>query len=267
MSAAEATVAGRRDGSAGDTDYGAIGSGYAAFRQPEPQIAALIAAALGPAESVLNVGAGAGSYEPHDRAVVAVEPSAAMRTQRPAALPAAIAACAERLPFADRSFAAAMATFTVHQWHDLEAGLSEMRRVTRGPAVVLTCDPDLVTRFWLADYAPAVLETEARRYPSLRRIAAALGGITEVRPVPIPLLCHDGFNEAYYGRPERFLEAAARQACSAWSFIDEDETARSIERLRRALAEGTWDRRHGHLRTQPRFDGSLRLVVSRPRAG
>jgi SAM-dependent methyltransferase len=252
------------DGSAGDANYGMIGAFYTNYRQPEPAIAAMIAEALGPAAAILNVGAGAGSYEPLDREVVAVEPSASMRAQRPAHLAAAIDAVAESLPFPDGQFEAAMATFTVHQWSDLNAGLREMRRVTRGPVVILTCDPLDVERFWLAHYAPAVLATEARRYPSLHAMTAALGGTSEVRQVPIPLDCKDGFNEAYYGRPERLLEAGARSACSAWSFVAPAVAEAYVRHLQQELDDGTWDRKHGHLRTQPTFDGSLRLLISQP---
>jgi SAM-dependent methyltransferase len=260
-----ATAAARHaDGSAGDADYGRIGRGYASYRRPEPAIAAQIEAALGPAGTILNVGAGAGSYEPRGRDVTAVEPSASMRAQRPAEIAVAIDATAETLPFPDRSFDAAMATFTVHQWQDLDAGLREMRRVTRGPVVILSCDPTLVEAFWLADYAPKVLATEARRYPALDHIGAVLGGQVEIVPVAIPLACRDGFNEAYYGRPECFLDEGARSACSAWSFVDPAENAASVERLRRDLETGAWDARYGALRRQPSFDGSLRLVMSRP---
>jgi SAM-dependent methyltransferase len=252
------------DGSAGDANYGTIGAGYATYRQPEPAIAAMIADALGPARSVLNVGAGAGSYEPPDRDVVAVEPSASMRAQRPPHLAVAIDAVAESLPFPDRHFDAGMATFTVHQWSDLTAGLREMRRVTRGPVIVLTCDPREVERFWLNDYAPAVLATEARRYPTLDAMTAALGGRSAVRHVPIPLDCKDGFNEAYYGRPEWLLQAGARGACSAWSFVAPDIQDAYVAHLRRDLDSGAWDRKYGFLRTQPTFDGSLRLLVARP---
>ena len=250
------------DGSAGDANYGIIGTGYTSYRQPEPAIAALIEQALGGARRVLNVGAGAGSYEPAGREVTPVEPSAAMRAQRPAQLAPAIDAVAEALPFADGQFDAAMATFTVHQWAALEAGLLEMRRVTRGPVVILSCDPDRVQDFWLNDYAPAVLATEARRYPGLARMTAALGGAAQVLPVPIPLACQDGFNEAYYGRPERLLEPGARLACSAWSFVDAPTRDAAIAHLARDLAEGTWDARHGALRRQPFYDGSLRLIVA-----
>jgi SAM-dependent methyltransferase len=252
------------DGSAGDANYGAIGASYASYRQPEPAIASQIHRALGPARSVLNLGAGAGSYEPVDREVTAVEPSASMRAQRPAHLSVAIDAVAEALPFLDGQFEASMATFTVHQWKDLDAGLREMRRVTRGPVVILSCDPDLVRDFWLNDYAPEALAAEARRYPALARIGEILGGRTLSEAVSIPLHCRDGFNEAYYGRPERFLDERARAANSAWSFVDPDTAAASVARLKRDLDNGSWDARHSPLRTQATYDGSLRLVISTP---
>ncbi len=187
-----------------------------------------------------------------------------MREQRPAHLSVAIDATAENLPFSDGRFDASMATFTVHQWSNLDAGLAEMRRVTRGPVAILSCDPDLVQQFWLNVYAPDMLAAEARRYPSLRRISAILGGQANTLPVPIPLHCKDGFNEAYYGRPERLLEDGARLACSAWSFVPPETASRYVDDLRTALDSGTWDARHGALRMLPQFDGSLRLVVSRP---
>ncbi len=253
-----------RDGSAGDANYGVIGSGYTRYRQPDPHIAEFIRAALGDARTVLNVGAGAGSYEPVDRQITAVEPSASMRAQRPAHLPTAIDGTAEQLPFADRSFDAAMATFTVHQWSDLRQGLGEMRRVARGPVLVLSCDPDLLERSWLHAYAPEMIAVEARRYPAMDTIAAALGGNVEIKAVPIPLNCVDGFGEAYYGRPERMLDPGARLANSAWSFVDASVGERFVAELGRDLAGGSWDRRYGALRTQPFFEGSLRLVIARP---
>lgn len=252
-----------QDGSAGDADYGRIGHSYSRFRQPDPRIAARIVAALGDAETLLNVGAGAGSYEPTDRKVTAVEPSAAMRAQRPAHLSPAIDATAEHLPFADRSFDAAMATFTIHQWADLAAGLKELRRVTRGPVVILTCDPLLVEAFWLNDYAPEVLSTEARRYPSLAAVADGLGTTIEAIDVPIPLDCLDGFNEAYYGRPEFLLDPDARSACSAWSFLTPDQVTAAVASLADDLDSDAWDARYGQLRHQPEYIGSLRLLVSR----
>lgn len=257
------------NGSAGDADYGVIGAGYSAYRRPEPLIAAAIAAALGDARTVLNVGAGAGSYEPTHLDVTAVEPSASMRAQRPGHLPAAVDAVAEALPFGDGAFDASLATFTVHQWTDLTAGLSEMRRVTRGPVCFLTCDPGALDRFWLAEYAPEVIAAEARRYPPIATVARLLGGaeVVDVIDVPIPLDCVDGFGEAYHGRPEALLDPGARRANSAWTFVGPDVAARFQRRLRTDLDSGAWDRRHGALRTRPTFDGSLRLVVGRAGQG
>ncbi|MFB7361271.1 class I SAM-dependent methyltransferase [Streptomyces hydrogenans] len=242
------------------THDGSAGSGYSAHRRPDGRIARFVARALGDGRSVLNVGAGAGSYENIGGTVTAVEPSASMRAQRPDGLAPAVDAVAEDLPFADGAFDAAMTLFSVHQRSDVRAGLREMRRVTSGPVVVLTCDPALVRDFWLYAYAPAVLDTEARRYPPVGEIAAALGGAVSVEAVPIPLDCTDGFDEAYYGRPEMLLDPAARQACSAWSFVDDGTREHFDRALRDDLASGAWDARFGHLRSQPAYEGSLVVV-------
>lgn len=251
----------RSDGSAGDVDYGAIGGTYSRYRRPDPGIEAQIHRALGEAKTVLNVGAGAGSYEPTHCEVTAVEPSASMRAQRPAHLTRAIDAVAESMPFEDQSFDASMASVTVHQWSDLEAGLGEMRRVTRGPVVLLVCDPAAMMDYWLADYIPEVREIEASRFPSLERIAAALGGKVTVEQVPVPLECRDGFNEAYYGRPEAFLDENSRLACSSWSIVPGDSVERFEAALSADLESGKWDEKYGHLRKEPFFDGPLRLVI------
>jgi hypothetical protein len=136
-----------------------------------------------------------------------------------------------------------------------------MRRVTRGPVVILTCDPAALSGYWLYDYAPEVTRVEASRYPPIADIVAALGGVARVTATPVPLDCQDGFNEAYYGRPERLLDEGARRACSAWSFVAPAVVQRFVEDLGRDLADGSWDRRYGHLRTQPQFAGPLRLIV------
>ncbi|MET8151349.1 class I SAM-dependent methyltransferase [Actinoplanes sp. NPDC049668] len=248
----------------GDVDYETDGHGYALQRRPDPRIAAMIHTALGEARTVLNVGAGAGSYEPADRYVIAVEPSARMRAQRPATAAPALDATAERLPFDDDSFDAVMATVTVHQWSDTARGLAEMRRVARGPVLVLTGDGDALDRLWLAEYAPELIAAERRRYPSIAGIAAAVGSHAEIIEVPVPIDCVDGFTEAYYARPERFLDERVRAAQSAWGFVDEAATTRAVDRLRADLDSGAWDARHGHLRTQPTFTGSMRLIVGRP---
>ena len=251
------------DGSAGDANYGVIGTNYTSYRRPDPWIAGFIDRALGEAQTVLNVGAGAGSYEPTNRQVTAVEPSASMRAQRPSHLSVAVDAVAEHLPFADKTFDASMTSFSVHQWPDLRAGLAEMRRVTRGPVLVLTCDPEALDRMWLQEYAPEMIAVEAGRYPSMKDLSSGLGGDVDVLSVPIPLQCTDGFSEAYYGRPEALLDPGARRANSAWSFVSPEVQARFVERLGSDLRDGTWDERYGPLRQMPYFEGSLRLLVGR----
>jgi SAM-dependent methyltransferase len=249
---------------AGDYDYEAGGPGYARQRRTDPRVAAHVHAALGGAGTVVNVGAGSGSYEPAGRAVTAVEPSAQMRRQRPAHLPPAVDAVAEDLPFPDGAFDAAMAVVTVHQWPDLRRGLAEMRRVSRGPVVVLTMEPAALELFWLAEYAPALLASERRRFPAIDRITRALGGVVSVTPVPVPIDCADGFIEAYYARPEGFLDPAVRRSQSAWGFISEATAATAVRRLGDDLASGEWDRRFGALRTQPEYDSALRLITALP---
>ncbi|MEV6844145.1 class I SAM-dependent methyltransferase [Actinoplanes sp. NPDC051411] len=250
--------------SSGDFDYDAHGHDYATIRRPDPRIASLIHSALGDAPTVLNVGAGAGSYEPSDRHVVAVEPSAAMRAQRPPSLVTAVNATAEQLPFDDNSFDAAMATVTVHQWRDLARGLSELRRVARGPVVILTFDGDALDRFWLAAYAPELIAAERRRYPAIPLLADAIGRSSSVAEVPIPIDCVDGFTEAFYARPESFLDPRVRAAQSAWGFITPEATQRTVAGLRQDLASGRWDETYASWRAQPQFNGSLRLLTGLP---
>lgn len=258
MNAADETTAATP---AGDFDYDRHGHGYAAVRRPDPRIAALVHAALGDARTIINVGAGAGSYEPADRYVLPVEPSAVMRAQRPRHLAPALDATAENLPFDDGAFDAALASVTVHQWSDTAKGLSELRRVTRGPVVVLTFDGDALDLYWLAEYAPELIAAERGRYPSIDFISSLIGSDSRVRSVPVPIDCVDGFTEAFYARPERFLDPGVRKAQSAWGFVDPEAEARGMEKLRRDLESGAWDERYGHLRSQPEFTGSLRLVI------
>ncbi len=248
----------------GDVDYAVRGRGYATIRRPDPRIEAQVHAALGTAKTVLNVGAGAGSYEPTDRHVIAVEPAAAMRAQRGPSRVPATAAFAEALPLDDDAVDAAMAMMTVHQWSDLDAGLAELRRVARGPVVILAGDGDRLADYWLNDYAPGLIAAERRRYPPIAHLAARIGATAEVQAVPVPLDCADGFTEAFYGRPERLLDPAVRQAQSSWAFVAEGAEARFVEHLSADLASGRWDARHSHLRTQPTYAGSMRLIVGRP---
>lgn len=249
---------------AGDVDYAAHGQGYGRQRRTDPRIEAWVHAALGDARTVLNVGAGAGSYEPLDRHVLAIEPAAAMRAQRPAHLTPAVDGVAERLPVDDQSFDASMALVTVHQWPDVARGLAELRRVTRGPIVLLTFDGDALDRWWMVDYAPEMLAVERRRFPRIASLVDGLGGTCEVHPIPVPNDCVDGFSEAFYARPEAFLDPAVRRSQSAWSFVPGDVQARFVQRLGADLESGEWDRRHGAWRAKPTFEGSLRGIVSRP---
>jgi SAM-dependent methyltransferase len=249
---------------AGDFDYERFGQHYSAIRRPDPHIAAAVRRALGEADSLINVGAGAGSYEPDDIEVTAVEPSASMRSQRPPHRVAAIDAVAEDLPFPDDAFDAALASVTIHQWPDLDRGLAEVRRVTRGPVVILTFDPVSLGEFWLAEYAPELMACESARMPPIHRVVASLGGRASVDPIPLAADCTDGFAEAFFGRPEAFLDELVRRSQSAWGFIGPAVEERSVEVLRTALDDGSWDRRHGPLRTLADYRASLRLITAFP---
>lgn len=251
----------------GDVDYDRHGHCYSTLRRPDPRIAAQIHAALGPPETtraIINVGAGAGSYEPTDRYVVPVEPFAAMRAQRPPHLAPAVRAAAESLPFDDNTFDAALASLTIHQWPDKRRGLAELRRVTRGPIVILTFDFDALTRFWIMDYAPELAEGERTRLGTmdeLRALLAPHASRVRVDEVPIPIDCTDGFTEAYYARPERLTDPRVRAAQSVWKFIPPGVEARFEQELTRDLASGAWDRAYAQFRAMPEFHGALRLVI------
>lgn len=238
---------------------------YALHRRTDARIAAQVNEALGKAQTVLNVGAGAGSYEPADRYITAVEPSAQMRAQRQklGKVPA-INGTADHLPFDDQAFDASMAMVTIHHWPDLERGLKELRRVTKDQVILMTFDPAALHLFWNIHYFPELIAIEQKRYPEMSRIAAALGGQVTIREIPVPLDCTDGFQEAFYGRPEAFLENGVRRAQSAWGFLPEGLEETLVQNLAKELASGAWDQKYGHYRTQPEFIGALRLVIARP---
>jgi hypothetical protein len=242
-------------------DYERHGRTYAQHRRPDPRIAGRINAALGDAQTVLNVGAGAGSYEPTDRWVLAVEPSATMRAQRPAGAAPAIDAHAEALPFDDDAVDAAMACVTIHHWSEVGLGLAELRRVARGPVVVFTFELDSLPA-WQEHYLREGLVKEQPRFPAIEDIQAALGGRTRVERIPTPGDCSDGFFEAFWRRPEGLLDPAVRSAQSMWALLEPTEEERIVQRLTAALDSGAWDAEHGHLREQETFDGALRLVIS-----
>jgi SAM-dependent methyltransferase len=242
-------------------DYDRHGLTYSRNRRADPRIAARIHAALGDARTVLNVGAGTGSYEPVDRWVLAVEPSATMRAQRPPGAAPAIDARAEALPLDDGAVDAAMACITIHHWEPAEAGLAEMRRVARGPVVVLTFDLDALPG-WQQDFLAPGLEIERPRFPAPEAVAAALGGRTRIERIPTPGDCEDGFFEAFWRRPEALLDPAVRASQSMWTLLAPGVVDGIVARLDEALRSGAWDAAHGHLRELDEFDGSLRLVVS-----
>ncbi len=244
--------------------YDRIGAGYSRARRADPRIAAAIWTALADASSVLNVGAGAGSYEPRDRLVVAVEPSTVMLSQRPADAAPAVRATAEALPFADDAFDAAMGVLTVHHWRDRASGLAELRRVARGPVVLFTRDPRAVPFWWLHRYFPATARLEASRGTPIGQFADLLGGSLQVIPVPVPADCSDGFNAAYWRRPEAYLDPKVWGPMSALALIPAPERAAGLRALRADLADGGWVRRFGHLLALDELDLGYRLLVARP---
>jgi SAM-dependent methyltransferase len=239
--------------------YDTIGATYTVTRRTDPRIAAQFWAALGDARTVLNVGAGTGSYEPVDREVTAVEPSALMRSQRPAGAAPCLAGSAESLPFADQSFDAAMAIATIDHWHDPIAGLREMRRVARR-VVVFTHDASDPERFWLTrDYLPEHAGLWAGR-PTLTELADAIAARTE--PVPIPWDCADGFYEAYWRRPEAYLDARVRRGMSIWARVGPDAEQRAVGSLRDDLASGRWAERNRGLLDLDAAELDSRLLIA-----
>jgi SAM-dependent methyltransferase len=238
--------------------YDSIGKTYAEYRRPDPRIFASIITALCNARSVVNIGAGAGSYEPADREVIAVEPSTTMIGQRPAGAAAAVRASAMNLPFRDDQFDAALAIFTVHHWPDQKRGLTEMRRVARR-AVILTWEP-LASPSWLTrDYFPEILSRDRGLFPPALSYYRAVFDEVEIMSVPIPHDCTDGFLEAYWRRPEAYLDAGARAAISPFATMRDLDSG--LARLRRDLDDGTWLSRNGHLLALAERDLGYRLVV------
>lgn len=239
------------------TTYDRIGVGYGKLRQPDPRIAAAIGDALGDARRVLNVGAGTGSYEPADRHVTAVEPSSEMIRQRPSKAAEVIQAIAEDLPFDDDSFDASMAILTVHHWSDKECGLREMRRVTRGPLVLLTFDP--AYHPWLTDYLPGLISLDEARMPAMSDYEKWLGPV-HTSPLPIPHDCTDGFLYAYWRRPAAYLDGQLRAGSSSFWAIKNADTG--LARLRDDIESGEWQRRYADLLDLDAYDAGYRLVVT-----
>ncbi|WP_436639571.1 class I SAM-dependent methyltransferase [Microbaculum sp. FT89] len=239
--------------------YDTIGLSYADLRRPDQRIARQVETALGDAETVLNVGAGTGSYEPSGRRITAVDPSARMIGQRSASDATVIQASAENLPFDDNSFDAAMAVLTIHHWSDKERGVAEIRRVTRGKIVFLTYDPSF-RGLWLAEYFPALVSLDEDQMPTMTDFARWLGPVS-VSPVPVPHDCTDGFLAGYWRRPAAYLDERVRAAMSCfWAMGDVSE---GLAKLANDLESGGWDRRHGRFAGLEALDCGYRLVESR----
>jgi SAM-dependent methyltransferase len=244
--------------------YDVIGRSYGETRREDPRVAAAIHAGLGDARSVLNVGAGTGNYEPRDRAVVAVDPSPMMLERRPPGAAPAIRGVAEQLPFRNRSFDVAMGVLTVHHWTDQEVGLGELERVAAQIALLIF-EPTVVAVFWLFDYFPTMraLPSEGRA-PTAEQLRGLLD-VEEIRVVPVPFDCTDGFGAAFYGRPEAYLRREVQAGMSCLAQLDPSELAAGSARLEADLDSGDWDRRFGELRTLPEMDCGYRLVLARSR--
>ncbi len=250
----------------GRTLYDEIGGGYASRRRPDPAIEAAIMSALGDASSVVNVGAGAGSYEPRDRHVVAVEPSAVMRAQRPAGAAPAVSGSAEALPFDDDTFDVALAIFSDHHWADRAAGLREMRRLARRRVVIVNADPADAERFWLTtEYLPGFLRLIPERYRSPgaweASTRAAVGSVRRI-PLPISHDCADDFYGAYWRRPAEYLDPATRAAISVFSRLDHEEVTAAMTRLVDDLDSGRWQQRHADLLDQTELDLGYAILIA-----
>jgi SAM-dependent methyltransferase len=243
--------------------YDDIGTGYGRGRQADPRIATRLEQALAGVSSVVNVGAGTGSYEPGDRPVIAVEPSPVMIAQRSADAAPAVRAIAEALPFRDRSFDAAMGVLTVHHWSDRARGLAEMRRVARDRVVLFTRDPQAVRPWWLYHYFPATARLEASRETRLEELAPLLGSDVDVLDVPIPADCTDGFNAAYWQRPRAYLNPEIWRPMSALALIPEADRNAGMQRLRADLSNGTWHHHWGHLLALDELDLGYRVLIAR----
>lgn len=246
--------------------YERIGRGYARTRREDPQLARRIHRALGDARTTVNVGAGTGSYEPRDRYVLPIEPSDVMAGQRSSELPPAIRASADELPLRDQSVDAAMAILTVHHWDEAqEAGIHEMRRVARGPVVILTYDPTVSGQMWLmAEYLPEVAELDRLIFPGIKTLQRWLGGTTRVEAVDIPRDTPDWTLGSFWAHPERVLDEAARNATSGFARMKPSVVERVTSAVRDDLESGVWDHRHGYLRQLRTFDAGLRLLINMP---
>jgi hypothetical protein len=234
--------------------YDTIGMGYIAQRLPDPRIASLLHSAIGGAESVVNVGAGTGSYEPTDRPVIAVEPSMIMIRHVPRS---------RRRPYKlwqNNCHFATAAHLLSQRYSPSIKGLQELGRIARDCVAILTWDPS-GAGFWLTDeYFPEITKQDHKRFPAISEISRAFGAV-EVRAVPVPHDCIDGFLGAYWRRPHAYLDPAVRSGMSGFAGLPGLDDG--LFQLRRDLESGEWTRRFGHILNQDNLDIGYRLVIAR----
>lgn len=241
--------------------YDRIGATYRSTRRPDPRIASQVHAALTTMDTVVNVGAGSGSYEPA-QTVVAVEPSMVMIAQRPAGSAPCVQALAEAIPLRDKCVDAAMALLTVHHWSDVATGIRQLRRVARRRIVVLTWDQSVIQNFWLLrEYLPDAARINEELYVPLARLVELLGG-AHVQTVPVPHDCTDGFGAAYWRRPHAYLDPTVRAGISMLAYARPGSLAEGLGRLAADLRSGQWQQRHSELLDQHELDAGYRLLVS-----
>jgi SAM-dependent methyltransferase len=248
--------------------YDRIGRTYASARGTDPRIAAAVWSALGDARSVLNVGAGTGHYEPSDRDVVALEPSAVMIAQRPPGAAPVVQGRVEELPFEDGSFDAVMAVLSDHHWSDRRRGLAELRRVARHRIVLFNANPAELDRFWLTtEYLPEFLELVQARYlvPGAweNELREGLGRV-DFTPVPVPHDCADGFYSAYWRRPEAYLDPRVRAGTSVFSQVSSAAVDRAVDALGADLETGRWQERHRELLSMDELHLGFYLITAEP---
>lgn len=244
-----------------ETVYNKIGMDYAQKRQSDPRLAALIHAQIPGLNSVLNVGAGAGSYEPENKNLIALEPSWRMIGQRPEGAAPCVCAVAEHLPFPDNSFEAGLALLTVHHWANMERGLDELQRVISKRLVIHTWDPAATEHYWLInDYIPELLELDAARFMKIEDLIAKFN-TARLITVPIPDDCTDGFLGAYWARPQAYFDPVVKSGISSFQQISQSALDRGLSRLKTDLDNGLWLRRYAELAHKKKIDLGYRLIV------
>jgi len=234
---------------------------YSTVRKADARIQKYVEHGLQGMNTILNIGAGTGSYELDGKYIISVEPSEKMRLKRlELGRNPALNAKADSLPFDNNSFDATLAVLTIHHWPSLENGLKELVRVSKHKIVILTYDPEKLDLFWNIEYFPEVIRIEQKRYPALLKIQSIIGRVPNITNIKIPIDCTDGFQEAFYARPEEFLVKEVRQSQSAWGFLSNELENKYVEQLREELENGEWERKYGFHRTMQEFDGAYRML-------